>query len=366
MVADALWLLTARARNSQQWVDNTHCDVHTMHIDDHHYPVTLQNSSQWTTSYVVSARSTWLRYVRHEAMRQLSPRMAAMIRPLSGLLLCPLSALMSASRLDQAAIAANYMISTNLYPAWTQEQVQQITENLSTTYPQRPLMIRNICEAVCPDVFRHLQEEGWEMIPARLIYTCDPQETSVWKHNHVRQDARLLLDPQVEMVTHDAIRREDLAELRQVFRQLFIDKHSYLNPDFSDNFFELCLETRFLEFTALRYQGRWVGILGIYSHPASGWMTTPLIGYDTSLPQELGLYRRLMAILLNNAKSRQLKLHYSSGAGRFKQMRGGQPALEYTAVYARHLPKQTRVALHIFTQLLQKLAPGILKRADKL
>ena len=366
MVADSLWLLTARARGSQQWVANTVCDVSSIEIHGRHYPVTLQTQNDWQTSYVVSPRSAWLRYARQEALRQLSPPLAALAKPLSSLLLCPLAGLMSASRLDQAAQVANYMMSTNLYQAWMPDEVRQLTEKLCATYPQRPLLIRNICAAVCPEIQQNLLRQGWEMIPARMIYTCDAQEKSVWKHNHVRQDARLLHDGQVELIPHHAIRREDLAPLRQVFRQLFIDKHSYLNPDFTDSFFELCLETQFLEFTGLRYQGRWAGIIGIYSHAASGWMTTPLIGYDTSLPQELGLYRRLMAILLGSARDQQLKLHYSSGAGQFKRARGGQPALEYSAVYTRHLPRPVHNAQRLFSRLLQQCAPAILKRADGL
>lgn len=366
MVADALWLLTARSRGGSHWVSNTHCDIQTADIGGHPYPVSLLDDSDWQESYVSSPRSTWLRYARQEALRQLSPPLSALLKAGSCLIFGPLSALLQASRLDQAAIIGNHLVSTNLYPAWSHPELQCMTEAMSTRHPQRPLMMRNICPEVSPGLMQHLQQLGWNMVPARMIYLCDPQQKTVWKHNHVKQDARLLQDSQVEIVSQDQLTSGDLPALRQLFRQLFIDKHSYLNPDFSLAFFELCLETRFLELKALRWQGRWVGILGLYAPSCNNWLTTPLIGYDTSLPQELGLYRRLMALLLHEARQRQLGLHYSSGASQFKRARGGVPALEYTAIYDRHLPNQPKRYIRLWEKLFQQWVPGLLKRADKL
>ncbi|MFZ6719973.1 hypothetical protein [Undibacterium sp. Ji49W] len=366
VVADALWLLTARSRGGKHWVSNTDCAIDAIEIAGHSQPVSLLDHSNWQDSYVASPRSTWLRYARQEMLRQLSPGLAALGQLLSCILFGPVSALLNASKLDQAAICGNHLISTNLYPDWSASAVQQATDSLLQKYPQRPLMMRNICPALHPALAQQLIHSGWQMLPSRMVYLCDPQEKSVWKHNHVKQDARLLANTEVEILPHEAIQIQDLPALRQLFRQLFIDKHSYLNPDFSPAFFELCLETQFLELFALRWQGKLVGVIGLYAHPESGYITTPLIGYDTSLPQELGLYRRLMALLLHKAKEKQLKLHYSSGASQFKRARGGLPHLEYTAVYSQHLSTSCHQSTRLFASILQNCAPAILKRADHL
>jgi hypothetical protein len=141
---------------------------------------------------------------------------------------------------------------------------------------------------------------------------------------------------------------------------LFIDKHSQLNPDFTPAFFEFCLESGFLDLYALRYQGEVVGVLGLYAR--NGWLTTPLIGYDTTLPQALGLYRRLMALLYRQAGERQLQLHLSSGADAFKRARGGLGHFEYTAIYADHLPRCRQLALAAFARTMNTLAPRALAR----
>ena len=67
-------------------------------------------------------------------------------------------------------------------------------------------------------------------------------------------------------------------------------------------------------------------------------MTTPLIGYDRSLPAETGLYRLISYHLTEEAAARGLILHQSSGAAAFKRHRGSVAGMEYSFVYDRHLP----------------------------
>lgn len=363
-MADALWLLTARSRGGHHWLNNVTCDIDAIEIAGQSQPVTLLEQSSWQESYVASPRSTWLRYPRQEILRDASPTMAIVIKLGSCSILGPLSALFKASKLDQAAIIANHLVSTNLYSEWSASEISTATDKLLLTYPQRPLMMRNICPQVNPVLTESLLSSGWQLFPSRIIYLCEPQQASVWKHNHVKQDTRLLDNTEVEVLTHEHLQMQDIAVLQQLYRQLFIDKHSYLNPDFSAAFFELCLETQFLEMHALRWQGRLVGVIGIYTHHENGWLTTPLIGYDTSLPKELGLYRRLMALLLKTARDKKLKLHYSSGASQFKRARGGAPQLEYTAIFNRHLSTTAMQSASLFGRLLSTFAPAILKKAD--
>jgi hypothetical protein len=83
---------------------------------------------------------------------------------------------------------------------------------------------------------QHLQQQGWLMLPARRIYLCDPSDPAVWKHNHVKQDAKLLKRAEVSLIHHDQLQPADIPALRQLFRQVFIHKHSALNPDFSEDF----------------------------------------------------------------------------------------------------------------------------------
>ncbi len=67
-----------------------------------------------------------------------------------------------------------------------------------------------------------------------------------------------------------------------------------------------------------------------------------MVGYDTSLPKSLGLYRRLAVVPVLEARRRGIPLNLSAGVGRFKALRGGEPVMEYLAVHDRHLPRWRR------------------------
>jgi hypothetical protein len=81
-------------------------------------------------------------------------------------------------------------------------------------------------------------------------------------------------------------------------------------------------------------------VVGIFSQ--GDVSTAPIVGYNTGLPQSLGLYRLLMAQAFRHAIENQTLLNLSAGASGFKRLRGGMPAIEYSAVYARHLPLRSR------------------------
>ncbi|WP_394781248.1 hypothetical protein [Undibacterium sp.] len=372
-LADALWLLVARARGGTHWLANADCAVHSLEIDHGAQPVTLLQTTHASTgaqTYVASPSSTWVSYPQHEILRRLPSGLGLIGKAVTACMLSPLAMLVKGGKLDQAAIFGNKLISTNLYPDWEHSQLQQLHQQLADTYPQRPLMLRNICPQVNPSLAASLEQLGWQMVPSRIVYLCDPAQASVGKRNHVKQDKKLLAGSDMELLTPQQIQASDLPAMRQVFRSLFIDKHSSLNPDFTPAFFEMCHESNFLDLYALRYQEKIVGAVGLYEHYDKygdrNWLTTPLIGYDQSLPQELGIYRRLMSLLLQQAQQRQASLHYSSGAGQFKRARGGVAHMEFTAIYNRHLPKLARSCNETFAKLMQNYAPAILKKADSL
>jgi hypothetical protein len=89
-------------------------------------------------------------------------------------------------------------------------------------------------------------------------------------------------------------------------------------------------------------------------------MVSPVVGYDTSLPQSLGLYRRLAAVPVLTARECGVPLNLSAGVGRFKRLRGGEAVMEYLAVIDSHLPANRRFPWR-FIEILSRglLAPAV-------
>ena len=88
------------------------------------------------------------------------------------------------------------------------------------------------------------------------------------------------------------------------------------------------------------------------------------VGYDTSLPIELGLYRMLAAIVLREAARRAITLNMSSGIADFKRLRGGIAHIEYSAVYYDHLPMRRRIVWRTLATLLDQIGVRVLKKNE--
>ena len=148
----------------------------------------------------------------------------------------------------------------------------------------------------------------------------------------------------------------DAARIAELYRMLYLEKHSWLNPHYDEAFVRAAIRGRWLEFHGLRDRlGRLVGVWGYFTidHTIT---TVPFIGYDTALPAESGLYRQLFLGIHREVNDRKQLLNYSSGAGEFKRRRGALPAVEYNAVFDRHLPERRRMAFRMAGLLLNRLA----------
>lgn len=348
-------------REARHWVGNVDARVQRISAGGASVPLLLDGPRAGASSYVAGARAAWLDYAAHEARRGLPG--AAGLAAGAGLALGlpPLRAAFALAGLSRAAWIDAPLFSTQLPDPALADAAPALAAAARAAAPDRLLLWRNLCPEAEPRLPAALRADGWALLPARLVYLCDPADAALWKRGHVKRDQALLREGSVAWVEPGEVREADLPALRACFRAVFIDKHSALNPDYTDAFFLEALRAGGpLELLGLRWEGRIVGVLGLYAR--HGWLTTPLIGYDTSAPAALGLYRRLMARLLREARERGLRLHYSSGAGDFKRHRGGVPALEYTAADPRGLAWPRRAAFAAIASALQRAAPALLAR----
>jgi hypothetical protein len=338
------------------WVSNSSARLSALPTPAGVLPLTFTERSAANEAYVASLRSAWVRYPAFEASRALRPGLP---EPIARIALSPLDALIAAAGLDRAVIASNGLVSTNLHAPGLAQAVPDLADALRARFPNRPFALRNVCAAVDPALPAALQRAGWALLPARLVYCCSPGDPALWQRNRVRQDATLLDRSAVEVIDADALRPADLPHLRWLYAQVFLLKHSRLNPDYTDAFFADALRSGTVDLKALRHQGRLIGMIGLVRQ--HGWLTTPMLGTDAQAANEAP-YRRLMALVLRLARESGDQVHYSSGAGEFKRARGGIPVIEYTAVFGRHLSPPRRAALAALGAMLKSFAPRLLAR----
>jgi hypothetical protein len=156
-----------------------------------------------------------------------------------------------------------------------------------------------------------------------------------------RKDANLLRRGDLEVVPSEALGADDFPALTKLYEDLYLEKYSRHNPRFSQAWLLHLHQEGLARFTALRDpSGRLAGVEACTE--LHGVLTSPVVGYDTSLPKSLGLYRRLAVVPVLEARRRGIPLNLSAGVGRFKALRGGEPVMEYLAVHDRHLPAWRR------------------------
>lgn len=326
------YLLPMIQDGPQKYIRNVHnTEVMVAKVDETLLPITVTDFHPENT-YTVSPYSHYISYGGYEEVRHLeNPPVEALVR----LALHPVAAWLRRSDFDRAVFINNWLLSTNLYPSITATQLEVLSEALIHRFPDRAIVFRSVTESRDPHIRQTLEARGYELILSRQVWFMDPEEAR--RTRQYKEDARVLRRHGYEIVDGQSLSDDDLCRAVELYNLLYLQKYSYYNPQFSEHFLRLARDKGTLTLRGLRRDGKLNGIMGYFAR--NGLMTQPLFGYDTSLPQDEGLYRLLTLVTLQEGLARGLMVHASGGVGRFKKLRGGRSETEYNAVYTRHLPR---------------------------
>ncbi len=335
-------------RDTKEFAENLDCAVTSLRVGRHALPVTI-TKAQPGNAYVVSTFTHYVSYALDELRELRNPPLEAALR----WVLIGLGKLLQFGRVDDAVLVDNALVSTNLHPHLTIEELRTVTGALTRAYPACAIGMRSVHgrDSRLPEYFREL---GYRLIPARSV-TFVPTASAAFKRKRdVRQDAKLLRESAYLVRSVLQPSRAELERMSELYRLLYIEKYSRHNPRFTPAFLEMAARTGMLEFRALERGGRMDGVIGFFVR--GGYLTVPILGYDTRLPKETGLYRMLSSMISTEAHARGVDLHASSGVAAFKRSRGGEPELEYTAIQSAHLPIGSRIVWAMLEQLITRIA----------
>ncbi len=337
-------------------IKNIQTDIQIITLDGQPVPITV-NDEEYDNSYVCSPYTAYISYAKDELGLLRKPLLQWGLKGLIGWV----SLLLKLAKINRTVSINNWLVSTNLIPDWSFGAVQEITKDLLRHYPQHSLSIRSLNAKTNSPLMDRLIQQGWELIPARQVYLFDNHHSDWSNRKNVKNDGRLLAKTPLTWVKPADLHDNDFGDMEDCYQQLFIKKHSHLNPQFTAEFFRELHQAGLVEFHGFRNaDGRIIASIGLFTQQDT--ITTPIVGYDTRQPKELGLYRLVMALLLKLAKERGQMLNLSSGAADFKRQRGGEPVIEYTAFYVQHLSAKRRWALQCFSRTLNHFGPHFLQK----
>ena len=325
------YLLPMMLGGPQTYIQNVHrTQLMLVKVDDVIIPITISDFHPDNT-YTVSPYSHYVSYGGFEEVKHLNnPPVEALIK----FTMNPVAWYFRRAELDKVVYVNNYLLSTNLYPSVSSEQLSAVGEALIGWFPDRVIVFRSVDQRKNPHVYQALEANGYEMVLSRQVWYMEPGEAV--RTRQYKEDMRVLRGHDYEVVDGKDLSNEELARALHLYNLLYLEKYSYYNPQFTLEFMKLARDEGILHMRVLKHDGRIDAVMGFFIR--NGAMTQPLFGYDTALPLETGLYRLLTLITLQEGLQRNLLVHASGGVGKFKKVRGGKSVIEYNAVFAKHLP----------------------------
>jgi hypothetical protein len=339
------------AAGPQHYVDNASVDMKALVVDGTVLPVTINRGGN-ASAAVCSPFAHYVRYTIEELAKR-HPRVPPRV---FGTLMRPLAMLLDRGRIDRIVCVNNWLFSTNPSLTLSASQIAAVTACLTRAFPDSAIAFRSINPVADAPLMDALRANGYRFVRSRRVYMVDAARHRHLEHKDARIDLRLLERTPYEVVRDHERLAAHVSRLTTLYRDLYLTKHSRLNPWFNERFIALTLRERILSYVGLQRNGSLDGFIAYFVR--GGVMTGVLLGYDQRLPRKLGLYRLVFAQHMADAAAQRLQLNLSAGSDRFKVLRGGLPVEEVDAVYSRHLPARqclTWVALELATRLWTRL-----------
>lgn len=358
MVADDLSRKTSVLLDAGAFIDNLETVLSPVGTSVGDLPVS-RNEGKPRTCYVCCPTVAYLEYALSE-LRHFTGH-PALSAALHGLVNAsrPLLAL---SGVDRHVQLNNWLLATNPVPDLGQAELRALTDRFVAAHPRHALVWRSLNAVSDAARLESFAAAGYDLFPARQVYLLDCRSTPPPVHRDERRDLALLAGDDYAVEPPERLDAGDYARMAELYGHLYLEKYTRLNPQYSAAFMARAHRGGLISFYGLRRNGRLDGIIGFFD--AGDVMTAPIVGYDTALPQSLGLYRRLMAIGMRRARENRVLYNMSAGAAGFKRNRGGVPAIEYAAVYTRHLPRRQRIACWIVRAVLERVGRTLLTRFE--
>lgn len=337
------------------YVKNVSAEIYLMEIDDLLIPLTKTKPSK-QNSYVVSPFTHYILYAIEELGELEKPFLEWILKQFLRIF----ALWMKLGKSDDVVIVNNWALSTNLYEELSKEQVEEMVRLLKKQFPDRVILFRSLTDRLHESIISELRELNCLFLPSRSVYIFFPEEFDTFSRDQrktIRRDEKFLRKSGYYI---DDIDRSEMPRALELYNQLYLEKYSYFNPQFTLEFLLNAYENDLFRFKVIRKDEEIAGVVG--SVIRNGVITSPIFGYDLTLPKEEGLYRLCSFIEMEYSLNRGFTAHRSAGAGTFKRNRGAQNHIEYSAVITDHLPFRRRWIWKLLDLLLTKIGVRLLKK----
>ena len=356
----AAWQAVCETHSVQSLLHNAQdIEMRFLHHGDFGLPVSVCHSAQGQT-WVASPLSMYADYAQEETSRHM-PRLASAS---VNAILSGLETWLKRANFAHAAMLNNWLVSTNLYPSLHTESVERLMAQALQRFPHHALWWRSLNPHHHADWLQYLQQQGFLLLPSRRIYLLDQPHTAKQRLSNWRKDVRLLRQSPVHALeAADFAAPEVCEQALRLYQQLYTDKYSLLNPQYTLTWLQAMQHSGLLHVQGLRHHnGDLVSVAGSLTNHRH--LVTPFLGFDTHAPKQCGYYRMASLMATDLAIALNKDMNRSAGAGHFKRQRGAHAMMEYSAVYVRHLPKRQQQAHELVRLLCARVGKPLMEWLD--
>lgn len=241
----------------------------------------------------------------------------------------------SVLKIDECVFINSFLLSSNLCPK-NYEEIPELIAYLKNKYPNKCFVFKGVSPEYNEKLFVDLSQSKFKPVFSRELYFISKTDDKYQKKRAFIRD-RKHADKRTDILwdSNDKLDQNEKSQFLKFYEDLYIGKYSNLNPKYTIEFLNNIAEGGFFRIGSLKKGNDFLGAQVLFQR--DGMITTPFIGYNRDLPQEMGIYRILNYYLMDKASKSDLNLNLSSGAAEFKKQRGGVSGIEYNMVFVDHL-----------------------------
>jgi hypothetical protein len=342
--------------NISHYVNNITGDVYALKIDDLIFPIIVAHEN-YKNSHVCSSYGQYITYAKDSLQLVGHPLFAKLLKTL----IDGLGKIVRAGHIDRAVYVNHWLFATNLYPDnLSSHQLSVITDFLKRHFPSHAIIFRSLNSRMNALLIDSLKENGFNLIASRQVYLTDTKNKQIFDTRIFKSDLRLSKSSPYRIVDEENIRLEESSKLLHLHHSLYLDQHSYLNPQLNIEFLQLLLQERLLRFKVLKLDDCIKGVAGYFEQ--EGVMLSLFFGYEKTDPEHATIYRLLNTSLLLEAQKKGVMYHQGSGAGFYKTIRRAESHLDSMAIYTKHLPSKQKASWALLRNFINTFGPRYMKK----
>ncbi|PIZ03642.1 MAG: hypothetical protein COY58_08300 [Gammaproteobacteria bacterium CG_4_10_14_0_8_um_filter_38_16] len=339
-------------RESACFVSNLKTKIAALQCDDLMCLLTI-NEAEYENALICSPYTTYITYALDELKKFGKPWIKLLMLFYTGIM----SIVFRLTQFNRVVQVNNNLNSLIKHPLLFSSLLPEITAALIKKYPSHAILFFRVNETLDAAFLAELKKNKYDTFPDRAAHIFLPEKKFL-QRSHSKRDLSLLRNTSYTVVLHEALTAQDAERLADLYRLLFIDKHSTCNPIYTADYFQQAIKHHWHHYTALRNSAGQIDAFISWFESEKIMLCGPL-GYDSEVDRKMGLYRQLVALCLQYANEHQFIFNMGGGSDEFKLNRGSTQVLEYTAIYYKHLPWYRRIPWKILSFACNKLLKKI-------